>query len=147
MEFVYFLTFALSMILFEHYHKSVEVWVKTLVIYAVVVSEVKPTDFIIAQPRIFWTLNALFFDKFSLSEVYLWMNRGRSSLRSRCCRSQLMNISMESHVFCRWVFISLVYFSKNFYFWLSTFLFYHFWSNSILSHHRFGGKMENVPTD
>ena len=27
-----------------------------------------------------------------------------------------MNIPMESHVFCRWAFISFVYFSKNFYF-------------------------------
>ena len=63
MEFVYFksLTFALSMFLFDHYQRSVQVWIGALVLYAVAISEVKRTSFIAAQSRVFWTLNALFF--------------------------------------------------------------------------------------
>ena len=84
---------------------------------------------------------------FSLSEVFWTVKWSRSSLCSHRCRSQLINVPMESHVFHRWVFISLVYFSKNSYFWLLAFLFYHYWSISILSCFCFRGQMENILMD
>ena len=45
------------MILFYHYRMFIEDWVEALVLYAATVSEVKQTNFITAQEKVFWALN------------------------------------------------------------------------------------------